>query len=118
MTPPGGSSGWLAVPFDLPDHQVELLRGDVTTWLAGDREDLRSPDRLRDPSTTLRRARMYERLLIGFDQRRLILPDEEARIAVVEAVDAHDECHSYDYVVSTHDAQRALVEILSRPGLR
>lgn len=100
------------VPVALPSEQVAFLRSELMSWLAGVRDDLETPDKLGDPGRSVREAATYERLLAALDRGEIVLPDEEARSAVVAAAAAQDETNKYAEVVAIHDAHQALIELL------
>jgi hypothetical protein len=82
------------VPVDLPSEQMVILRSELVNWLAGVRDDLEAPEKLRDPERSLREAATYERLLAGLEDGKIRLPDEEARSAIEAAAEVHDETNN------------------------
>jgi hypothetical protein len=105
----GGSE---AVPLDLPDPQVKILRGTLTSCLEGVSGDLKTPDRLPDPEKARREADAYERLLAALDEGRITVPDEAAREAVEVMVLAAEEDTNYQQILAEHDALFGLLAFL------
>lgn len=100
------------VPLDLPEAQVEILRGDLTAWIASLRSDLDAPERLDDPDRTRVEVAAYQRLLDGLDAGEIVVPDEEASRLFGQASEAHDQANDYDEVAATHDAMHAFLAVL------
>jgi hypothetical protein len=105
----GGSE---AVPLDLPDPQVKILRGTIASCLEGVSGDLRQPEQLPDPERAKREASAYERLLAAFDKGVIDLPDDAAREAVEVMVLAVEEDTDYARIIAEHDALFGLLALL------
>lgn len=100
----------------LSPEQRLILRHRIEVWRDGDREDLREPDRLRDPDRVLRRVASYERLIDALNQRKIALPDEEAQSVLKSATDAFAEERESGENNVIHDAQLALLSVLQGCG--
>jgi hypothetical protein len=100
------------VPLGLPVEQVAILRDDFLGWLAGIDADLKSSARLRDPETTVREGETLRRLLLALDSGEMELPDEEARRVLDRAARGFDQASGYEEIAATHDAHRALLDVL------
>jgi hypothetical protein len=109
MNPTGGGE---AVPLDLPDPQVKILRDTLTTCWEGVSEDLDSGKPMPNPERARREADAYERLLVALDRSELVLPDEAARMAVEGMANASDEDDNYAEVIANHDALFGLLSLL------
>jgi hypothetical protein len=81
-------------------------------WLTGVREDLKSPERLRDAAMRRREAEAYERLLAGIGRGVVAVPDKEARDFLAEAAKGNDEDSEYELVKARHDALHGLLASL------
>jgi hypothetical protein len=110
--------GARVVPFDLPDTQVAILRDDLLSWLHGIDQDLRIPDRLRDPAATVREGEAFRRLLSALSAGEVDLPDEQAHQALGRAARAYDRASGYSETVVVHDAHQALLGVLNPEGGR
>jgi hypothetical protein len=106
------TSGRRAVPLDLPAAQITILRDDLGDWLAGVRADLEVPEKLRNPDRSHREAEVYERLLQALDRGEILVPDEEARMAIEAAAKAHDEEFNFAEISAAHDAHHGLLTLL------
>jgi hypothetical protein len=84
------------VPLDLSIERRLILRNEVESWLAGDREDLGTPDKLTDPERTRRRIATYERLIAALSRGKIALPDKEAHAALQGAADGTDDAESWE----------------------
>lgn len=100
------------MPLDLPAKHVPVLRACLTGWLEGAREDLKAPERLRQPAKARREAQAFERVLVALATRQIVLPDEAAREAVAVAAADDDEANNYKEVAANHDALHALLGVL------
>jgi hypothetical protein len=105
--------GERAASLDLPAPHISILRDHLTSWLAGIRDDLNTPERLDSPDRVRREAQAYERLLVGLTTGQIVLPDEPARAAIETAMAAHDKESNYAEVAANHDALRDLFTALS-----
>jgi FAD/FMN-containing dehydrogenase len=103
--------GWRVVPLNLPAKQVLALIDDLRIWIAGLREELAEPERLRDPAHRRREMQAYERLLVGVVCGVVVVPDEEARAFLASAAKHSDEANDYEQLATEHDA---LYGLLSR----
>lgn len=100
------------VPLDLPAKHIPVLRACLTGWLHGAREDLKAPERLRQPDKARQEAQAFERLLIALTTRQIVLPDEAARAAVEVATADDDAASNYKEIAANHDALHALLGAL------
>lgn len=100
------------VPLNLPACQVAILRESLRMWLGGVREDLKTPERLRDPDKRRREAAAYERLLTGIGWGTVIVPDEEARAFLASAAKGNDAGNEYAQAKAEHDALHGLLSVL------
>jgi hypothetical protein len=107
------TGGGEAVPLDLPDPQVKILRGTLTSCLEGVSGDLKTPDRVPDPEKARREADAYQRLLAALDQGQIIVPDDAAREAVEAMVLSVEEDTDYAEIIAEHDALFGLLSLLS-----
>jgi hypothetical protein len=108
------TSGRRTVTLDLPPSQLGILRSILRMWLSGVREDLKSPERLRDAAMCRREAEAYERLLAGIGRGALAIPDEEAHDFLAEAAKGNDEDSEYALVKDRHEALYGLLARLER----
>jgi hypothetical protein len=108
QNPTGGPR---VVPVDLTLPQTEILRSELSGWLAGIEEDLET-DQLPDPGADAREADAFRRLLTALDRGEVALPDDEAREATSRAAEGYDEASGYERVVAVHDAHHALLSVL------
>lgn len=106
------------VPLELPTQQVAILRDDLLSWLFGIGQDLKIRDRLRDPAATVREGHAFRRLLSGLDADEIELPDEEAHRSLEQAARGFDQASGYGEISATHDAHRALLDVLDPGGAR
>jgi hypothetical protein len=106
------TSGGRAVPIDLPADHIAILRGDLSDWLAGVREDLGEPDRLPNPGRARREADAFQRLLAGLHRGEILIPDEDARAAIESAAESHDRASNYYEIATAHDAHHGLLALL------
>jgi hypothetical protein len=106
------TGGERAVPLDLPAQHIAILRDRLTVWLAGVREDLKTPERIEDPNQARQEAQAYERLLVGLTVGQIFLLDEVARAAVEDAAEGYDKESGYAEVVASHDAFHGLLALL------
>lgn len=113
QNPTGGEQ---AVSLDLPAPQLLAVSALLTDWLAGVREDLEQPERLKDPGRNRREAGAYERLLIGLTVGQMFVPDEEARAFLKQAADAFDRDSEFTVLLAEHDAIHALLARLGPPA--
>jgi hypothetical protein len=105
------------VPLDgLSTEQRLILRHQIEVWRDRDREDLQEPDKLEEPDRVLRRVASYERLIDALKERKIALPDEEARSVLKSATDAFAEERESGENNAIHDAQLALLTILQGCG--
>jgi hypothetical protein len=104
--------GTRPLPLDLPAKHIPVLRACLTGWLEGAREDLKAPERLRQPEKARREVQAFERLLVALATRQIVLPDEVARDAVAVATADDDEANNYKEVAANHDALHALLGVL------
>jgi hypothetical protein len=102
------------VPLGLPTQRVAILRDDLLSWLYGINQDLRFPDRLRDPGATVREGQAFRRLLSALDADAIELPDEEAYRSLERAARGFDQASGYEEISATHDAHRALLDVLDQ----
>lgn len=109
MNPTGGRE---VVPLDLPDLQVETVRGRLMICLLGVQDDLNAPDEAVDLLRSRREADAYERLLTGLDCGEFVLPDEAAREAIEAMAIASDKEDDYAEIVARHDALFGLLDCL------
>jgi hypothetical protein len=101
--------GRRTVPLDLPPSQLRILRLILRMWLMGLEDDLKAPERLRDPRMRRHEADAYKRLLAGIGRGRLAVPDNEARVFLAQAAKRHDEAGEYEQTKARHDALYALL---------
>jgi hypothetical protein len=106
------TGGERAVPLDLPPEQITILRGFLSSWLEGVREDLKSPQRLQEPDKARQEAQAYERLLVALTLNQIFLPDAAACVAFEPAVEAYDKENNYAEVEANHDALHGLLALL------
>jgi hypothetical protein len=104
------------VPIDLPAEQIAVLRRNLSDWLAGVREDLKRPDRMRNPERARCEADAFERLLAGLHRGEILVPDEDARAAIESAARGHDRESGYVEIATTHDAHHGLLAALGGPS--
>ncbi|MEX2106281.1 MAG: hypothetical protein WD810_05225 [Solirubrobacterales bacterium] len=104
--------GTRPMPLDLPAKHIPVLRACLTGWLEGAQEDLKAPERLRQPDKARREVQAFERLLVALTTRQIVLPDEAAREAVDVATADDDEANNYKEVAANHDALHALLGVL------
>ncbi|MGC1851332.1 MAG: hypothetical protein WA687_02700 [Solirubrobacterales bacterium] len=107
-----------AVPLDLPDDHITILRDHLTAWLMGVRQDLRAPERLEDSGRVRQEAQAYERLLVALTTGQLIVPDNAAMVVLREAADADDKENGYTEIAANHDAFHGLLALLTEGGER
>lgn len=100
------------VPLDLPAKHIPVLRACLTDWLHGVREDLKTPERLRQANKARQEAQAFERLLIALATGQIVLPDETAREAVAVATADDDAASNYEEIAANHDALHALLGVL------
>lgn len=100
------------VPLDLATKHIPVLRACLTGWLEGAREDLKAPERLRQPDKARREAQAFERLLVVLATGQIVLPDEAAREAVAVATADDDAASNYKEIAANHDALYALLGVL------
>jgi hypothetical protein len=100
------------VPVDLPVSQTEILRDELTGWLAGVEEDLEAGLRPPDRKAAIEEADAFERLLTALDRREIEVPDESARSVLGRAAEGYDEASGYERIVAVHDAHHALLSVL------
>lgn len=110
--PTGGGE---AVALDLPDSQRKILRGTLTMWLDGVREDLETPNEVQHPDQAWQEAQAFARLLDALTTGKICLPDESARATIEASAAAHDKESEYTEVAATHDALHALLGVLGGP---
>jgi hypothetical protein len=108
----GTDGGSRLAALDIPPEQIALLRRDLFGSLTGVLEDLRRPERLRDPVGSAAEGAILLRLLEALDQRRVALPDEGARALIGRMAEGYDRANGYGPIVATHDAHRALLSLL------
>lgn len=113
MNPTGGHK---AVPLDLPEPQVKMLRERLAICLHGVLADLNTPDGALDRLGSRREADAFERLLTGLGRGELVVPDEAARKVIQTMATAADTEDHYAEVVARHDALFGLLDRLG--GLR
>jgi hypothetical protein len=106
------TGGGEAVPLDLPDPQVKILRGTLTDCLEGVSGDLEAPEQMPNPEKARREADAYERLLAALADGVIVLPDEAAREAVEVMVLAVEEDTDYQQIIAEHDALFGLLALL------
>jgi hypothetical protein len=104
------------VPINLPAEQTAILRSDLLGGAAGALEDLRRPERLADPAALAREGAIFVRLLDALDQGEIGLPDEEARARIEALGENFDDTSGYPEITATHDAHRALLDVLGGPS--
>ncbi len=109
MNPTGGRK---AVPLDLSEPQVKMLRERIAICLQGVLGDLKMPDEGLDRLGSRREADAFERLLTGLDRGELVVPDEAARETVEAMAIAADEEDHYAEIVARHDALFGLLDRL------
>ncbi len=109
QNPMGGEQ---IVPLDLPTDQISLLRVQLTDWLAGVREDLKTPAKLKHPNRARQEAQAYERLLVALTVGQIAIPDETARAAIQAATDGYDKESNYAEIAANHDALHGLLAVL------
>ena len=105
-----------ALSLDLPAKHLAILRSDLSGGLHGAHEDLETPERLRNPDRRQLEATVFERLLAGFDQGEIFLPDEDARGVIARMAAGFDQANDYEVITATHNAQHALLALLSKGG--
>jgi hypothetical protein len=105
------TTGPRVVPFDLAIERRLILRHEIEIWRDGDREDLQTPDKLKDPERTWRRVASYERLMEALKRGTIELPDDEARAALQQAADGFDDAEEWEETNAIHGAQRALLAV-------
>ena len=110
---PSERRGTGLVPLAIPPEQIVLLRTDLFGGLTGVLEDLRRPERLRDPVGSAAEGATLLRLLEALDQGRVALPDEDARALIGRMAESYDRANGYGPIVATHDAHRALLSLLA-----
>lgn len=109
QNPTGGPR---AVPVDLSDAQVAILRRELLGWLDGIELDLGHPEPLEDREASEREADAFLRLLAAIDRSEIELPDEDAREALGKAAEGYDEASGYERICAVHDAHHALLSVL------
>lgn len=109
---------WRVVPLNLPAKQVLSLIDELRSWIAGVREELAEPERLRDPAYRRREAQAYERLLAGVVCGVVVVPDEEARAFLASAAEGNDEANEYEKIAAEHDARCGLLSCLAEGASR
>ena len=100
------------VPVDLPLSQTEILRDELTGWLAGVEEDLEAGLRPPDRKAAIVEADAFGRLLAALNRGEIEVPDESARSVLGRAAEGYDEASGYERVVAFHDAHHALLSLL------
>jgi len=110
------SMGGTPVHLDLPESHERILRGALTTCLAGVRSDLEAPRPLPDPTKAHREAAAFERLLAGLDRGEIVVPDKAAHEAVEAMATSADQENNYAKVVAEHEALFGLLARLSPTG--
>jgi hypothetical protein len=109
------TAGGSLVALNLSAQQVSSLRDKMTDWLDGLRRDLRTPERLKDPSRAQGETQAVERLLVGLTVGQLFVPDPEAEALLRAAAESNDKESSYAEVAAAHDALHALLDVLGGP---
>ena len=110
------TDGRRAVPLDLPPSQVEILCRLLDDWREDARRDLAHAKGVNNPDLIHREAEAFERLLLGVEKGKVLIPDETAREAVAAAAKAYDEASDYAEVLAHHDALHGLLEALTVEG--
>ena len=100
------------VPVHLPVSQTEILRDELSGWIAGIEEDLEEGLRPSDRKSVIREGKAFGRLLTALHHGEIELPDEAARSALDRAAEGYDEASDYERVVAVDDAHRALLSVL------
>ena len=100
------------VPVDLPVSQTEILRSELNGWLAGIEEDLEAGLRPPARKSAIEEANAFGRLLVALHRGEIEVPDEEARSALCQAAEGHEEASGYERVCAVHDAHQALLAVL------
>lgn len=111
QNPKGGGN---AVPLGLPGPHIKILCRLLSCWLAGVREDLQMPKRLKNPERARRNADAYQRLLDGVERGEVVIPDKEARAVLADAAQGNDDGNGYAQAVAEHDALHGLLSVLDR----
>lgn len=108
------TGGGRMLPLDLRPQHIAILRRSISDCLEGVRDDLRTPERMRDAVSAAKEADAYERLLRALDRGQVSVPDEAAREAVAIIAAAWDRENDYEAVVAQHDALHGLLASLSQ----
>lgn len=106
------TAGGSFVALNLSAQHVSSLRDKMTDWLDGLRRDLRTPERLKDPSRAQGETQAVERLLVGLTVGQLLIPDPEAEALLRAATESNDKESNYAEVAAAHDALHALLDML------
>jgi hypothetical protein len=109
------TAGGSFVALNLSAQHVSSLRDKMTDWLDGLRRDLRTPERLKDPSRAQGETQAVERLLVGLTVGQLFVPDPEAEALLRAAAESNDRESNYAEVAAAHDALHALLDVLGGP---
>lgn len=104
--------GERAVPLDLPANHLLILRDTLADCLAGVRDDLETPEAMKDPDQAREEADAYQRLLAGLARGKILVPDDVALSAVRKIAKADDEAGNYAEIAANHDALHGLVSLL------
>ncbi len=106
------TGGQRVVPLDLPDPHILIVRDTLADCLAGVQNDLEAPGGVRDPKQLRREGDAYKRLLAGLVVGQVLVPDEDARIAVEVIARGDDRASDYAEIIANHDALHGLLGLL------
>lgn len=99
-------------PLNLPEAQTEILRRELSGWIASLDEDLEEPELLTNPEQARAEASACRRMLGALGKGTIAVPDEEAHGFLREAAETYDKESDYGQIVATHDAMRGLLAAL------
>jgi len=105
------SVGRTVVGIDLPEVQMEILKGWISARLWAGTETLEEAEDTATREIAIRSVVTAGRLSCALDRGTLRLPDPDA-LAMLETMAASfDRIEGYEEVVATHDAYAALIAI-------
>lgn len=104
--------GERAVLLDLPPDHLLILRDTLADCLEGVRDDLETPEAVKDPGQAREEADAYQRLLAGLARGKILVPDAAALSAVRKIAAADDEASNYAETAANHDALYGLLSLL------
>jgi hypothetical protein len=108
--------GRRTVPLKLPAAQTAILHDELNGWIACIEEDLAHPQGRQDCDAVLHEAEAFRRLLAAVESGEIVLPDDEARVAMEKAAEGYDEAVGYERAIAVHDAHLALLDVLAGVG--